>query len=260
MADASGAGRLVVVLLAGLALGCPRGPMEPPTEKCSNGTDDDGDMLIDCQDPSCEAADSCKLDDLPTGTCTRCGQTCRDQLSCLTTRLFDERPPPMCLAGQCRRPNQAIWIEMGFRLAVGWDLFQSRIASISVKLVRTRDVHGATIGCADAVAASSSSNSQALEQSGRFNVQSVEVYRAQNTALGDGFTLKPVIAATGDRYLVLAELWDEPVSTMSAYPQGHRLGYLCDDSSTLPALTAADDCSVDGGSCRRFQFVIPAPR
>lgn len=251
---------LLVALLACLALGCPRGPAEPATEKCSNGTDDDGDQLIDCQDPSCETAESCKLDDLAIGSCTRCGQSCRDQRSCLTQRLFDERPPPMCLAGVCRRPNQAIWVEMGFRLAFGWDTLQNRIASISVRLIRSRDVHGTTVGCDAILAAASADNSQALEQSGRFNVQSVEVYRALNSSLGDGFTLKPVVAATGDRYVVLVELWDEPVSTLSAYPQGHRLGYLCDDSAGLPELTAQDDCGADAGTCRRFSYVIPPPR
>ncbi len=43
---------------------CPTAPV--PQEDCTNGTDDDGDGLIDCEDPSCSGVASCPTIEAPT--------------------------------------------------------------------------------------------------------------------------------------------------------------------------------------------------
>lgn len=43
---------------------CPTAPV--PQENCSNGIDDDGDGLVDCDDPSCSGTGSCPVIDPPT--------------------------------------------------------------------------------------------------------------------------------------------------------------------------------------------------
>lgn len=50
--------------LAGLAAGCntPRMPTESDTDTCSNGRDDDGDTLIDCDDLACTVFPFCARD------------------------------------------------------------------------------------------------------------------------------------------------------------------------------------------------------
>ncbi|CAL2082513.1 conserved protein of unknown function precursor containing a type A C-terminal secretion signal [Tenacibaculum sp. 190524A02b] len=58
---------------------CPTAPV--PMEDCSNGFDDDGDGLVDCDDPSCSGVASCPTIEAPTTSGNEGGLESNDRLS-----------------------------------------------------------------------------------------------------------------------------------------------------------------------------------
>ncbi|MFI1743400.1 DUF6923 family protein [Thalassobellus sediminis] len=58
---------------------CPTAPV--PQEDCTNGIDDDGDGLIDCEDPSCSGYAACPVIEAPTSTANAGGLESNNRLS-----------------------------------------------------------------------------------------------------------------------------------------------------------------------------------
>lgn len=58
---------------------CPTAPV--PVEDCSNGTDDDGDGLVDCDDPSCSGVAACPTIEAPTSGGNEGGLESNNRLS-----------------------------------------------------------------------------------------------------------------------------------------------------------------------------------
>ncbi|OEK08155.1 hypothetical protein A8C32_01450 [Flavivirga aquatica] len=58
---------------------CPTAPV--PQEDCSNGIDDDGDGLVDCEDPSCSGYAACPVIAAPTSTANSGGLESNNRLS-----------------------------------------------------------------------------------------------------------------------------------------------------------------------------------
>ncbi len=67
---------------------CPTAPV--PQEDCTNGIDDDGDGLIDCEDPSCSGYAACPVIEAPTSTANSGGLESNNRLSeQINKRNFD---------------------------------------------------------------------------------------------------------------------------------------------------------------------------
>ncbi len=67
---------------------CPTAPV--PQEDCTNGIDDDGDGLIDCEDPSCSGYEACPVIEAPTSTANSGGLESNNRLSeQINKRNFD---------------------------------------------------------------------------------------------------------------------------------------------------------------------------
>ena len=66
--------RWVLILMAlCLSLAFSVSSVEAQKEQCKNGVDDDGDKLVDCDDPDCESKGFCKGEDPePAGTILIC--------------------------------------------------------------------------------------------------------------------------------------------------------------------------------------------
>lgn len=58
---------------------CPTAPV--PQEDCANGIDDDGDGLVDCDDPSCSGYASCPVIEAPTSSANSGGLESNNRLS-----------------------------------------------------------------------------------------------------------------------------------------------------------------------------------
>ena len=58
---------------------CPTAPV--PQEDCKNGIDDDGDGLVDCDDPSCSGVSSCPVIEAPTSSGNDGGLESNNRLS-----------------------------------------------------------------------------------------------------------------------------------------------------------------------------------
>ncbi|WP_139958737.1 DUF6923 family protein [Flavicella sediminum] len=63
---------------------CPTAPV--PQEDCTNGIDDDGDGLIDCEDPSCSGYAACPVIEAPTSTANSGGLESNNRLSQLISQ------------------------------------------------------------------------------------------------------------------------------------------------------------------------------
>lgn len=67
---------------------CPTAPV--PQENCKNGVDDDGDGLVDCDDPACSGVDNCPVI-IPTSTANSGGLESNDRLANLISNRNYQR-------------------------------------------------------------------------------------------------------------------------------------------------------------------------
>lgn len=74
---------------------------EATTEDCLNLVDDDGDRLIDCDDPDCE--DFCRCPSPLTFCSGMCTDTDTDNRNCGECGHVCEAPEPNCVSGRCQR-------------------------------------------------------------------------------------------------------------------------------------------------------------
>lgn len=83
---------------------CPTAPV--PQEDCSNGIDDDGDGLVDCDDPSCSGVDNCPVN---TGTSSgnNGGLESHNRLSNLISKSqFKKQKSTVKIGPEFQRPMQ----------------------------------------------------------------------------------------------------------------------------------------------------------
>ena len=69
--------------------------------------------------------------------------------------------------------------------------------------------------------------SSAIEQSGAFVLQGVDVTRVTNPQLGQGLTYAFVNTQAGGDYLIWTELWGGAPDSNTRMPTGLRFGYGC---------------------------------
>jgi hypothetical protein len=243
--------------------------VDPQRETCGNGLDDDQNGLIDCDDPDCAGQASCPrvegVDAGFWGACAKCGQSCSTQAACASKAfLGDERPLPQCLAGTCQALNVFLQVRIDLDTKNTWAAATAPKSGIT-RFIKKAALDGSAVSCSTvATAAADRSQAGALEASGRFNLQGLDVTPITNPMLGQGVQYSFVNTATGSDFLIWTEFWAGPVDSVSKLPTGKRLGYGCFEAGAEVGgpLVAQDNCPNavnDAGVCRTFKLAMPAP-
>lgn len=247
--------------LLGLALSaCPG---EADREVCGDGQDNDGNGLTDCDDPDCAGQDAC-VDNKFYGSCTRCKQACTVQSECVTS-WTNERPIPYCTESKCTALEPFLQVRVELDTRASWSGLALSPQSGSTRFIKKTGTDGGVVTCATvAAAASNRTNSSAIEQSGAFVLQGVDVTRVTNPQLGQGLTYAFVNTQAGGDYLIWTELWGGAPDSNTRMPTGLRFGYGCYEAPAQVGgpLVPEDNCpsaTNDGGTCRLFRLVMPAP-
>lgn len=248
-------------LLAGLALSaCPGDTLR---ETCGDGLDNDGNGLTDCDDPDCTGQTLC-VDLTNYGSCAKCGKSCTAQPACVTDYVT-ERPIPYCLEGKCWATNTFIQPRVFIDTKDNWNGLANAPQSGTTRFIKKQASDGSAVTCATvAAAAADRSKPSAIEASGKFVIQGMDVTRVQNPNLSQGITYTFVNTQIGGDFLIWTELWAGPPDSLTKMPQGFRQGYGCyEDAATVGGpLLATDGCPStvsDAGTCRVFRLVMPPP-
>ncbi len=244
-----------VVTLTALAvavLACPEPPTLPttgPEISCTNGADDNGDGLTDCQDPECASNVACKSVTVEEDA----GPPCTVQASCDNSNLKNDRPPTQCIAQHCARPDAGITLELYMNLdGLGGG---SPVKSANVRFVQNAEVSGSQVSCQTLLTVTKPDAGgvftfDRIEESGRFNVLGYQVIGG-NQSSGDLIDFF-FPTGTGSNFLVVVETYGGSLSNQQ--PTGTLFSRNCFDTnqpdggfvfitpSTIPvrALTPAD--------------------
>jgi hypothetical protein len=231
-------------------------------EICGDGIDNDGNGLTDCQDRDCTGQPQCAPPDY--GSCSRCGQMCQQQSSCIGVSYQNDRPIPLCTDGICQATEKFIQPRVEVNTRMYWSGLAVVPRSASTRFIKKTAIDGSAVTCARvAQVAADRMAPGAIEASNQFQVQGLDVTRVTNPELGQGITLALVNTQTGSDYLIWLELWGGFPDSTTSLPTGRRLGWGCyEDANTTRALTLSDNCpsaTNDAGTCRIFQLVMPGP-
>lgn len=234
---------------------------EPKRETCGDGIDNDGNGLLDCQDPDCAGQPQCAPRNY--GLCSKCGNTCTSQVGCVTS-YQNERPVPYCTDGFCTALGSFIQPRIELNTRMYWSGLAVVPRSASTRFIKKTGNDGMPVTCARVATVAADRNvSGAIEASGQFVLQGLDVTRVTNPELGQGITLALVNTQTGGDYLIWIELWGGFPDSNTQLPTGRRLGYGCyEDANTTRPLVLEDNCpstTNDAGTCRVFQLVMPGP-
>ncbi len=242
--------------------GCSGGPAtsDAGVELCDDGVDNNGNGLIDCADPSCEAQVVCAPD---YGSCEKCGQACTVQADCVERDVFRDQPVPLCTAGVCRANAEYVRPNV---VGVNVPVFAPRIPrSASVRFIKKTALDGSAVTCARIKAVADGADPEnvedfdAIETSGAFNLMGIDVTPIQQwTAADNTLRMRWVPTQTGSDYLIWMDFWGGPRN--GDYPSGGRIGHGCvEDSARLTPVVESDSCPTvqsDAGMCREFQVPI----
>ncbi len=230
-------------------------------EICGDTIDNDGNGLVDCQDPDCAGQAECAPPDY--GLCSKCSQACTVQSQCVIS-FMDDRPIPYCIAGVCTAKETFIQPRVYLDTAGSWGALGVSPQSGTTRFIKKVANDGSAVTCATVAAiAADRSAAGAIEASGKLVMQGLDVTRITNPQLGQGVTYTFVNTQTGGDYLIWTELWGGSPDSNTKLPQGRRLGYGCyEDAATTTPLTTSDNCpstTSDAGSCRVFRLKMPGP-
>jgi len=230
----------------------------PGPEACDNGTDDNGDGLVDCADPQCSAVPACPGD---------AGRPCVAQSSCVRESWFKDRPLDQCLSGQCTSPGQGLAVKLEVDTTAHTGM-QYKVNSMATRFISRKGLDGSAVDCTllQSLAVGSfaaDGGSTQLDGSGKLNYLAYEVTRVDNGTPGLTLTNPFVYTAVGSDFLIWHELWTVAPDSNTGQPQGLRKGWGCFDSGDAVApLLPEQDCSPDaaaGSACRIIRIKMPRP-
>ena len=248
------AAAVALAVWTGMTAGCfGAGP-----ETCDNGTDDNGDGLVDCADPLCAASPVCPGD---------AGRPCTVQSQCLRESWFKDRPLDQCLAGQCTAPGQELAVKLEVDTSAHTGMGYT-INAMSTRFVSRKALDGTAVDCARLQALApgnfaADGGATQLDDSGALNYLSYEVTRVDNGTPGLTITNPFVHTAAGGDFVIWNELWTMAPDSNTSQPQGLRKGWGCFETGDAVApLLPEQDCSPDAGvgtSCRTVRIKMPRP-
>ncbi len=251
----------VLGALAGLAFSACPGPST--REICGDGLDNDGNLLVDCDDPECKGQDAC-IDTTDYGTCQKCSLPCSAQAECVVNYVTD-RPLPYCVAGKCYAVEKFVQPRLELDTRASWSGLALSPQAGSTRFIKKAAPDGGVVTCASVAAvASDRTKPGAIEASGAFVIQGLDVTRVTNPQLGQGLTYAFVNTQTGGDFLIWTELWGGAPDSNTKLPTGLRFGYGCYEAAAQVGgpLVPEDNCPTatnDAGTCRLFRLVMPAP-
>jgi hypothetical protein len=260
----------VFATLLGLSLGAVVACSGTDTkrETCGNGIDDDGNGLVDCDDPDCKGQSGCPAFDAgywgDSRNCAKCGKDCVTQNDCVSGQYISDRPLPVCTAGKCEALNHFVQVRAELDTKTSWAGATSP-KSGTTRFIKKTALDGSAVTCATiAVAAADRIVPGAIEASGKFLVQGLDVTNITNPMLGQGVNYSFVNTGTGGNFLIWAEFWSGGVDSNTRLPQGRRQGYGCfEDAATVGGpIVPEDNCpgaTNDAGVCRIFKLKMPPP-
>ncbi|MBX7099307.1 MAG: hypothetical protein K1X89_16460 [Myxococcaceae bacterium] len=250
-------------LVAVLASACSSMPMTS-SEICGNGKDDDGNGKVDCDDSACSSQAACMVMDagMDYGTCAHCGQTCAVQSTCFDGGFADETPLPQCVASRCTLKSDKVQVTLQYNTD-SWVGFTPTIQSLNTRFVSKVGVDGGTVTCESVKAVAmgkTEADAPQIEKSGVFNLRGFDVSSAG--VQGGAKILEPFVnVSTGDNFLIWTEFWGGKRGTATGLPTGNRYGFGCFETGPeVAAITKADDCSGDAGTCRTIKLTMPGPQ
>ncbi|MBM4379669.1 MAG: hypothetical protein FJ086_10275 [Deltaproteobacteria bacterium] len=239
---------------AALAVGC----FGTGAETCDNGTDDNGDGLVDCADPLCAAAPACPGD---------AGNPCTAQAGCVRESWFKDRPLDQCLAGQCTSPGEGLAVKLEVDTSAHSGM-PYKVNSMSTRFISRKGLDGSAVGCAllgslATETLATDGGATQLDATGKLNYLAYEVTRVDNGTPGLTLTNPFIYTAAGADFVIWHELWTVPPDSNSGQPQGLRKGWGCFEAGDAVApLLPEQDCSPDAGtgtSCRTIRIKMPRP-
>ena len=249
-----GAAAAACAVWAAVTVGC----LGAGTETCDNGVDDNGNGLVDCNDPQCSTAPACPGD---------AGQPCAAQADCLDQSWFKDKPLDQCLAGQCTSPAGGLSIQLEVDTSAHQGMAYT-VASMSTRFISRKALDGSPVDCALLQALSPETlavdgGATQLDATARVNYLAYEVTRVENGTPGGKLVNPFVYTAVGSDFLIWHELWTVPPDSNSGQPQGLRKGWGCFDTGDAVApLLPEQDCSPEAGtgtSCRTIRIKMPRP-
>jgi hypothetical protein len=252
-------------LLVGFFLGaafaaCPEAQVR---ETCGDGVDNDGNGLVDCDDPDCAGQQAC-IDTTDYGQCPKCGKACAVQADCVGNYVTD-RPIPYCIGGKCFAVETFIQPRVVLDTRDNWQGLALSPQSGSTRFIKKTGADGGAVTCAAVAAVAGDRMAPgAIEASRAFVVQGLDVTRVTNPMLGQGITYTFVNTQTGGDFLIWTELWGGAPDSNTRLPTGLRFGYGCYEAPAQVGgpLVPDDNCpstTNDGGACRVFRLVMPPP-
>lgn len=254
---------LLTSALAGAALALVLGacPTAAAREICNNGLDDDGNGLLDCDDPDCAGQPVCYW-----GPCAKCGTHCTQQSQCLAQGYTSDTPIPFCKDTRCEAFNQRVDVAMQFD-TTSWQGLGAPGSTV-LRFVSQAAIDGGAVTCATLEAAASGKTAadvDQLERTGRFQYLGFDARpRLQSGSFAPNYTVPLVPVGTGSGYVIWFEAWGGVINPDTRLPQGSRLGWACyEDPKVVTPIVLADNCpstTNDAGTCRRFELSFPAPR
>jgi len=236
-----------------LLLGACGKPDEPSVrENCSNGVDDDGNGLSDCNDPECSTNAVC-VSDPPE---------CATQYDCVYVRDgreyddYIEDPLPMCLEEKCVRPPAQI--DVYFQVDTKqWSGIAVTINAISTRFIKKVAPDGSAVTCTriqEVASSNEQKDADQLEKSKLFNYMAYDVTSVNNAPGGSTVVVPALNASVGSDFIIYTELWSGKKQTNTGLPQGFRIGWGCLESGDeVRELTEADN-----GRARTI--VMPPPQ
>ncbi|MBK7858171.1 MAG: hypothetical protein IPJ65_06010 [Archangiaceae bacterium] len=249
------------ILLASLLCLAACSSSNTPREICANGTDDDGNGKTDCDDPDCAGQPACIVDAGYWGSCTKCGQPCTKQNECFGSNVLDERPVTQCQSPRkCQSLNEAVAVRVQYDTASWTAVSPGILGVITTRWVSKTAVDGSAVTCATvSAAANPDAGALHLENSGRFQLFGIDVTPVQPGPVPNPVTILPY-TGSGSDYLIFIETWSGGRDITTHLPSGSRRSFGCiETGAPVAALTAADDCVRDGGTCRTVHLTLPAP-
>ena len=220
-------------------------------EDCSNGVDDTGNGLTDCDDPACASEAACGA-----------GDQCLSQTACFSANkkysdyINNTDPMPQCVQKKCETPEANA--DVNFYITKNFIGTSIIVNSVNTRFVKKLDLNGEPVTCAQLEQVASSNapeGADAIEKTGKYNLQAYDVTNIQGDNASRAIEIPLMNVMTGSDFIIWTELWSGKKGTNSGLPTGKRYAWGCVESGPHVAEVKPSDHGT-----RNISVNIPKPQ